>query len=576
MGRRHFFASVGTFLAAMLLAAPAAQASFHEIKVREVYPGANNDSYVELQMYSAGQNFVVGHSLTLYDSAGALAHTSTFSTSVSNGANQATILIGDTNTQASLGVAPDLVDAGLSISAAGGAACWNAGGVPADCVAWGNFTGGAALQAATGTSAGTPVSPGGITPGKAIRRKITPGCPTLLEAGDDTNNSATDFEEVNHAPRNNASAITEMACTGPTTTIDTKPANPTKETEATFTYHSTPAGATFECKLDTQAFASCPATGITYTGLSETSHTFKVQGTSVNGTGTAASYTWRVDATPPTVTIDTHPANPSPGSSAAFTFHANETVSKYECSLAKGAEADSFSACTSGKTYTSLADGEYTFKVRATDLAGNQSTPAAFPNGTYTWTVDNSLADTTPPETTIVSKPPDPSESSTASFSYESNEPGSSFECKLDGAGFASCPAAGITYTGLVEGSHTFQVRAIDPSGNVDPTPAGYSFEVVAVPSPDLNQPRVMLPPETRILAKPPARTRDRTPTFRFASSAVATFQCRLDRRPYRSCRSPFTTRALGLGRHTFAVRAVAGQLADPTPARIRFKVVRR
>jgi hypothetical protein len=583
MGRRRFFASVGAFIAALLLAAPAAQATFHEIKVREVYPGASNDSYVELQMYVPGQSLVATHSLKLYDSSGALAHTSTFSSSVASGANQATILIGDTNTQANLGVAPDLVDAGLEIPAAGGAACWNAGGIPADCVAWGNFSGGAALEAATGTSAGTPASPTGITVGKAIRRTIAPNCPTLLEAADDTNGSATDFEEVAPAPRDNASTITEMACTAPTATIDSKPANPTKVTSASFTYHSTPAGATFECKLDLAAFASCEASGIAYAGpLSEGSHTFQVRAHNANGTGTPASYAWTVDTTPPVVEIKAHPEDPSAGNSAAFTYSPNETVSGFECSLEPGGEAAVFTSCPSiGKSYPDaehpapLADGEWVFEVRATDKAGNRSSPEPFPDGTFSWTVDNSLVDTTPPETTILSHPPDPSESPTAAFAYASNEAGSSFECRLDSGAFATCPATGVIYAGLASGPHSFQVRAIDPSGNADPTPAGYSFAVVLASPPEPPPPPP--PPDTRVLGRPPARTSDRTPTVRFASSLPgASFQCSVDRRPFRACRSPFTTRPLLLGRHLIRIRAIIAGLVDLTPATIHLKVVRR
>ena len=43
-------------------------------------------------------------------------------------------------------------------------------------------------------------------------------------------------------PRDNASPIAETPCTGPTATIDSKPANPTKVTSASFTYHSHPRG----------------------------------------------------------------------------------------------------------------------------------------------------------------------------------------------------------------------------------------------------------------------------------------------------------------------------------------------
>jgi hypothetical protein len=588
MGRRRFFASVGTFVAALLLAAPAAQATFHEIKVREVYPGAGNDSYVELQMYAAGQNFVATHSLKLYDSSGALAHTSTFSSSVTNGANQATILVGDTNTQANLGVVPDLVDEGLNVSAAGGAACWNAGGIPADCVAWGSFSGGGALEAATGTSAGTPVSSGGIAAGKAIRRTIAPNCPTLLEAADDTNDSATDFEEVAPAPRDNASTIAEMACTAPTATIDSKPGNPTNATNASFTYHSTPAGATFECKLDLAAFASCEASGIAYAGpLGEASHTFQVRAHNAIGSGAPASYAWTVDTTPPVVEVNAHPEDPSPGESAAFTYSPSETVSGFECSLEPSGEAAVFSSCLStGKSYPDaehpapLADGEWTFEVRATDKAGNRSSPGPFPDGTFSWTVDNSLIDKTPPETTIFAHPPDPSESSTAAFAYASNEAGSSFECELDGSAFAGCPPSGIVYTGLLNGPHSFEVRATDASGNIDESAAGYSWQVEAPPQlgpPPPTPPRASASPQTMLVRKPPARTRDRTPTFRFRSSLPdSTFECRIDRGPYRRCHSPFTSRPLSVGRHLIRIRAITAGLADPTPAAVRVKVVRR
>lgn len=578
MGGRRIALTAVLMASAALIAVPAAQASFHLIKVREVYAGSNDDSYVELQMYAGGQNFLGGHSLTLYDASGTLLHTSTFSASVANGANQSTVLIGDSNVAATFGVAPDLVDAGLAVPAAGGAACWNAGGIPADCVAWGDFSGGAALQTATGTTVGTPVSPLGITAGKAIRRTIAPGCPTLLEEADDSNDSATDFSEVTPAPRDNATVPTETTCPGvPETAIDTRPPLHSNSPDAAFTYDA-PTATSYECRLDGTAFAPCPLGGPQeYTGLLDGSHTFQVRGVNVSGPDpTPAGYTWAVDTVAPTVTIDSHPADPSPGASAAFTFHADESAS-FECSLAPVGEPDAYSACSSSKTYTSLSDGEWAFRVRATDLAGNLGAAESF-----SWTVDNAVTDTTPPQTTIDSRPPDPDPSSTASFTYESNEPGSSFECALDGATFSPCPTAGISYSGLGDGPHSFQVRAIDPSANVDPTPAGDSFDVeVAEPPAPAPTPPVSPPPlgvpQTTISFGPPARTRDRTPTFRFSASPPgASFQCSVDGGSLRPCRSPFTTAPLRPGRHAVSIRAVLAGIPDPTPARLVFRVLRR
>jgi hypothetical protein len=571
--------------AALLTLAPLAAASFHLIKVREVYPGAANTSYVELQSYASGQNFLSGHALKLYDSAGTLVHTSTFAANAANAQSQVTVLIGDGGVEASFGVKPDLVDSGLEVPASGGAACWNAGGIPADCVAWGNFSGAAALQSATGTTVGSSVSPAGVTAGKAIRRSIAPGCSTLLEDSDDTNISATDFAEVAPAPRSNSSAIVETTCAGvPNTVIDEKPEPRTNSDGAQFTYES-PTATGYECRLDAEAFAVCPAGGPTeYAGLLDGSHTFQVRG--VNGSGpdpTPASYTWIVDTVEPTAVIDTHPTDPSRGDSVAFAFHADES-SSFECSLVALGTPPSYAPCQKAgeQTYTTVADGEYTFSVRPTDLATNVGTAA-----TFEWEVSHLAPDTTPPQTTIVAKPTDPSTSSSAAFAYESTEPGSTFECSLDGAAFASCPAGGAAYSGLANGSHSFQVRAVDADHNTDPSPAGYTFTVAVEVAPTSNPPAGSSPataappapataPQTILGGKPAARTRDRTPTFRFRSDAPgAGFECALDRGPFKPCRSPFTTKKLSFGPHTLSVRAVAGGAPDRTPARFAFRVVK-
>ena len=49
------------------------------------------------------------------------------------------------------------------------------------------------------------------------------------------------------------------------------------------------------------------------------------------------------------------------------------------------------------------------------------------------------------------------------------------FECSLDGSLFTPCTGT-VTYDKLPNGIHTFQVRAVDTSGNVDPLPATFSW----------------------------------------------------------------------------------------------------
>jgi hypothetical protein len=73
--------------------------------------------------------------------------------------------------------------------------------------------------------------------------------------------------------------------------------------------------------------------------------------------------------------------------------------------------------------------------------------------------------DTTAPVTTIDSGPTGTVTTSSATFTFSANEP-AVFQCSLDGAAVTGC-ASPKTYTGLANGSHTFAVRAIDPSNNV-------------------------------------------------------------------------------------------------------------
>jgi hypothetical protein len=85
--------------------------------------------------------------------------------------------------------------------------------------------------------------------------------------------------------------------------------------------------------------------------------------------------------------------------------------------------------------------------------------------------------DTTAPDTTITSGPPSTTSATTASFAFSSNESGSTYQCSLDTAAFASC-ASPTSYSGLATGSHTFRVRATDPAGNTDQSAATQTWTV--------------------------------------------------------------------------------------------------
>ena len=81
-------------------------------------------------------------------------------------------------------------------------------------------------------------------------------------------------------------------------------------------------------------------------------------------------------------------------------------------------------------------------------------------------------------------------------------------------------------------------------------------------------------PPNTRIVSGPPRNTYKTKAKFRFASSeAQSSFQCKLDKKPWRGCSNPFK-RSVKPAKHVFKVRAIDrfGNV-DPTPARFGWRV---
>ena len=83
--------------------------------------------------------------------------------------------------------------------------------------------------------------------------------------------------------------------------------------------------------------------------------------------------------------------------------------------------------------------------------------------------------------------------------------------------------------------------------------------------------------PQTTIRKKPKRRTTKRKVKIPFVSNVPgATFQCSVDSVAYESCRSPLRVRRLEEGEHLVLIRAIFNQIPDPTPARAKFKVVKK
>ena len=126
-----------------------------------------------------------------------------------------------------------------------------------------------------------------------------------------------------------------------------------------------------------------------------------------------------------------------------------------------------------GETYSILVDG-----------------CCGAPQGTFTLKVDGQPApvppdppitpDTTAPETTITKAPKKKIKSRKRKVNVKlalgSSEPGSTFECSVDGKPFAPC--SGSLKLKSKRGKHTFAARATDGAGNTDATPATAKWKV--------------------------------------------------------------------------------------------------
>ena len=292
----------------------------------------------------------------------------------------------------------------------------------------------------------------------------------------------------------------------------------TTDDDPAFTYSGLPAeGVTgFECDLDGAGFVPCAAEGAAYADVPDGERTFSVRALNAGGADpTPATRTWTVDTTPPALTIDSGPEGETPEPRPSFGFTA-EAGAAAECSLEPG-DGESFGPCSGDASHSPsepLADGDYTFRVRARDAAGNEASAAR----AFTVAVPPPPPD--PPDTSIDSGPADGSivADDDPAFTY-SGAPAADvtgFECDLDGAGYAPCPAEGIGYPDVPNGSRTFSVRAIGPGG-ADSTPATRAWTVDTVA------------PALSITGGPEGATIEKQPAFTFTTEAGASVECAID-----------------------------------------------
>ncbi len=188
------------------------------------------------------------------------------------------------------------------------------------------------------------------------------------------------------------------------------------------------------------------------------------------GSSSGSAYVFVFDDTPPVITLV---------GDAELTLEAGIfPYSELGTTVTDDKDA-SVTVLIGGDTVDAGTVGTYVVTYDATDAAGNMAAQVIR-------TVN--VVDTTPPETTIDSASDGKGVaigesgstlSEAMSFTFNSNEAGSTFQYSLDGEEFLDATTS-LNLTGLADGSHTLQVRAIDGAGNVDLTPASFTWTVLS------------------------------------------------------------------------------------------------
>jgi hypothetical protein len=386
----------------------------------------------------------------------------------------------------------------------------------------------------------------------------------------------------------------------PTSTIDSATdgnkstvtnAGTTKSTSMTFAFSGNDTGgigiAHFVCSTDNSNFVTCTSPFTLPNSLKDGAHTFRIlsEDKAGNRGSPPASFNWTVDTVPPTTsitsTMDGNRNTVSAGgntTSTSMTFGFSGTdrgtgVNHFECSV----DGTSFTTCTSPVQFNNLSDGSHTLEVRTEDNVANiDASPASF-----AWTIDSA------PPTTAINSVVDSNKntlsngsntrSNSITFTFSGSDTSKvktskvevkRFQCSLDNSDFADCTSP-LTFPNLLSnGPHTFEVRALDNSGNNDNSPEIFTWSVDATP------------PDTTINSANDGNNKtvsnggngtSRSMTFTFTGSdegvGVDHFECSLDGASFTTCTSPIKFSNLADGSHTLELRAEdkAGN-EGPTP----------
>ncbi len=288
-----------------------------------------------------------------------------------------------------------------------------------------------------------------------------------------TSGTCTAPENESNIPPNGTGIkeqVYNLDLTAPTANITGSPANPTNNNSAAFTFET----AIFECDLDGAGYTAC-ASPMNYVNLSDATHTFNVRAIdTAHNTGNSATYTWKIDTTPPTsgsVVINSN-ATYTNSTAVTLTMSASDTSSTVTSVLVSN-DASAWSSYPYIGSPMSLnwnmptGEGAKYVYVKFVDTVGNISSMYS----------DGIILDTIVPDTYIYGAPANPTTARGSYFYFYASET-TTFQCSNNnGASWYACSNPTWVYYSY-DGTYNFQVKATDSSGLIDSSPASYSWQI--------------------------------------------------------------------------------------------------
>ncbi|MCD6359471.1 MAG: lamin tail domain-containing protein [Armatimonadetes bacterium] len=366
---------------------------------------------------------------------------------------------------------------------------------------------------------------------------------------DNSQQALTDNKQptnINSQPPTNFIPILFRDTVPPETALNYYPLKLTNETTAVFSFSASEKNCSFQCQLDGQNWQDC-GLQIRYENLKDGSHYFQVRAVDRAGNidPTPVSYRWEIDTAPPS-----KPAVISPTKNitnqAKLILQGTKSEDTTDVLINDSSTGVTYPTATTWQKEVNLEEGNNVFNIKSQDKVGNISNSLSF----------SIFLDTSIPETILKTKSFVLTNQKSIDFIFQSDDEEATFQCQLDGGDWQDYPSP-ATYENLKDGSHYFQVRAIDKAGNIDPTPSVFSWTVDGSA------------PETILNTNLSSLTNQTTASFSFtADDPTATFECFLDDNNFSPCSSPQTCTDLTEGIHNFVAQAVdqAGNI-DPTPA---------